>query len=551
MRSRTMASEYNYREIVVILYFLIAHHQLLPQQYYHDAVLCLMDLREMTWKNFSIIMVEPFKALQTLIIESLKTLFRVPSWNREHHEDFLCAICFEEYDWPHTLQCGHSLCYVCLSALLGSTTARNSRFNVWFKRYDIRKNSCPKCRQPIHGQFDRDEKKSAFVLDRKLLNQMYSDPITVDDGKCTFKGTECDFWGYLSSNHKMDHFEGNEVMKREFVMFCGFMKSKTRIYGKRERNESILKAREIKQNGNKLFGAKQYDEAIGEYQNALKICPIFHDDRATYYSNMALCYQRSEDHVNAFRAALCGLSLDPVHVKMLNTALSALDKLLRPHSDNKEEAKRDNENEAKNGNENQMDNETVDKDEVKNEDDVSNDTDDPKSSFFPYIHSNAMRIGKNNGNCLKHRAYDVIQYQLLWECEMRYLYKMASLHVDSHEYLAGLRQNDPFLKRLNKISLNIDHYTLLNQEEFQYWAYIMSIDYVLEEIHTVFKKEYEGLSDEEMKAVEPADAVTKILKAVESEGKEAFWLQFVNQERVTQISMFPARYSLTFCYVAR
>ena len=50
-------------------------------------------------------------------------------------------------------------------------------------------------------------------------------PITVDDGKCTFKGTECDFWGYLGANHKMDHFEGNEVMKRESVTFCDLLMS--------------------------------------------------------------------------------------------------------------------------------------------------------------------------------------------------------------------------------------------------------------------------------------------------------------------------------------
>ena len=92
----------------------------------------------------------------------------------------------------------------------------------------------------------------------------------------------------------------------------------------------------MKQSGNKLFGAKQYDAAIEKYQTALTLCPLFHGDRATYFSNMAMCYLRSTDNVNVFRSALGGLTLNPTHVKLLNTALSALDKLLRRQSESKE-----------------------------------------------------------------------------------------------------------------------------------------------------------------------------------------------------------------------
>lgn len=60
------------------------------------------------------------------------------------------------------------------------------------------------------------------MMDRKLLNQMYSDPITVDDGKCKLKGIENNFLAYLCSNHTVrDHFEGNKVTKHESTRRVG------------------------------------------------------------------------------------------------------------------------------------------------------------------------------------------------------------------------------------------------------------------------------------------------------------------------------------------
>ena len=521
MRSRSIASEWYYREIVVILYFLISHHQLLPQQYYHDAVLCLMDIREMEWKNFSMMMMEPFKSLHTLITECLKTLFRVPSWNREHHDDFLCAICFEEFDWPHTLQCGHSLCYVCLSTLLQSDVI-SDRFNVWCHHQNITSKSCPKCRQPINGQLNRDDKKSAFVLDRKLLNQMYSDPITVDDGKCTFKGTESDFWEYFSANHKMDHFEGNEVMKREFMTFCDFMKKQTTVQSPQERNESILKAREIKQSGNKLFGAKQYDEAIGEYQNALKICPIFHDDRATYYSNMALCYLKDGHYVDAFRAGLNGLAVNPIHVKLLNTALCALDKLLCRHTEDEKESKKDD-----------------DEDDTKQVGDgvkeIGISDEDGKCSFYPEIHSDVMSIGKSNAICIRHRVYDVIQYQLLWECELRYSTKMMVQHSDSMPYLQRLRTKDKFLKHLRDLGDNIQHYFCLNYEEEHYLKYLEDVDDALFAVHRVLT---EKMKSENMNSVGMEEILKILLDDKDFKKRnDIFWISFVIKNWLHRLGM--------------
>ncbi len=50
LRSRAFSGEFNYREIVSIMYHIVSF-RLLPGEYFEDLIFVLMDLIEIEWKQ--------------------------------------------------------------------------------------------------------------------------------------------------------------------------------------------------------------------------------------------------------------------------------------------------------------------------------------------------------------------------------------------------------------------------------------------------------------------------------------------------------------------
>jgi len=199
-----------------------------------------------------------------------------------------------------------------------------------------------------------------------------------------------------------------------------------------------MRAKKFKQEGNKLFAAQQFDEAIAKYKEALAVCPLFHIDRVVYLSNMGLCYLRKKDYANAFRTAQNGLAIRYDNVKLINTHLTALKELL-PCADSE--------------------------------------GDDAEQKDDAFIHSESIAIGANNQKCRNRRLYDVLMYQALWDCELHYTHKAVDPR-SSQEVTDQFRENDPLMKRLKKITSTIENYLTLNFEEFQYFEHIKRVEAV-------------------------------------------------------------------------
>ncbi|KAI8341771.1 hypothetical protein BC941DRAFT_346310 [Chlamydoabsidia padenii] len=85
--------------------------------------------------------------------------------------------------------------------------------------------------------------------------------------------------------------------------------------------ERLKGAQTLKEKGNKLFGAKNYEEAVAAYTNAIrfKADPI-------YYSNRAACYSFLGQHDRVIADSNEALKLDPVYVKAINRRAQAYEK---------------------------------------------------------------------------------------------------------------------------------------------------------------------------------------------------------------------------------
>ena len=393
LRSRNTACEYNDREVVITLYFIIYEHRLLPKKYYYDAILAFMDIRETEWKNFGVLAIFPCKSSHDMVVRCLSFLFGIKEFKRINYEEYVCAVCQQEIKWPHTLPCKHSLCYTCLTGLIIHSrylSSAEATYNYWFAKHKIKPHQCPICRTQFYGEFNRDDEKSAFVLNKRLSNKIYSEIGVIDsdeDHLKKFKGTEYEYWEYLKMNHKIH----NDILQKEFIQFCEFMKQKTKVIVAddidKELRQRIIKSQKLKKNGNALFEKQEYKKAIKNYEEALKICPLFdYANRAVYYSNIGMCYSKMGHHLNAFRASQNGLALYPKKCKLLFTAFLSLHELLP--------------NDSNAGNQ----------EEEKKQASVS-------SLFYQYIHSDIIEVGNSNKHSLNRRIYDILLSQYCWDFE--------------------------------------------------------------------------------------------------------------------------------------
>jgi hypothetical protein len=59
---------------------------------------------------------------------------------------------------------------------------------------------------------------------------------------------------------------------------------------KQEQEAMLVRARELKNEGNALFGTYEYDAAILKYTGAIEAAPKGHQEQAVFFNNRATCY---------------------------------------------------------------------------------------------------------------------------------------------------------------------------------------------------------------------------------------------------------------------
>ncbi|KAJ1653090.1 hypothetical protein IWQ61_006714 [Dispira simplex] len=72
----------------------------------------------------------------------------------------------------------------------------------------------------------------------------------------------------------------------------------------------------IKKEANTLYNQGDYDRALNEYEEALRVCPNeFHEEQAILYANVAACQLKLEDYLDAVESCSDALALNPAYTK--------------------------------------------------------------------------------------------------------------------------------------------------------------------------------------------------------------------------------------------
>ncbi|KAL2931221.1 Protein CLMP1 [Bienertia sinuspersici] len=81
----------------------------------------------------------------------------------------------------------------------------------------------------------------------------------------------------------------------------------------------VKRAHELKEEGNKRFQAKDYVGALEQYENAIKLTPKTHPDRAVFHSNRAACMMqmRPIDYDSVISECTMALQVQPQFVRAL------------------------------------------------------------------------------------------------------------------------------------------------------------------------------------------------------------------------------------------
>ncbi|XP_021823214.1 protein CLMP1 [Prunus avium] len=81
----------------------------------------------------------------------------------------------------------------------------------------------------------------------------------------------------------------------------------------------LKRAQELKEEGNKRFQSKDYVGALEQYDNALKLTPKIHPDRAVFHSNRAACLMQMKpiDYETVVAECTMALQVQPRYVRAL------------------------------------------------------------------------------------------------------------------------------------------------------------------------------------------------------------------------------------------
>ncbi|KAL6553194.1 Protein clmp1 [Orobanche gracilis] len=81
----------------------------------------------------------------------------------------------------------------------------------------------------------------------------------------------------------------------------------------------VKRAHELKEEGNRMYQAKDYVGALQQYENAIKLTPKMHPDRATFHSNRAACLMQMKpiDYETVISECSLALAVQPHFVRAL------------------------------------------------------------------------------------------------------------------------------------------------------------------------------------------------------------------------------------------
>lgn len=89
----------------------------------------------------------------------------------------------------------------------------------------------------------------------------------------------------------------------------------------------LKRAHELKEEGNKRFQAKDFVGALQQYDNALKLTPKTHPERAVFHSNRAACMMQMKpiDYDSVISECTMALQVQPRFVRALLRRARALE----------------------------------------------------------------------------------------------------------------------------------------------------------------------------------------------------------------------------------
>lgn len=128
----------------------------------------------------------------------------------------------------------------------------------------------------------------------------------------------CDTSPEANGDNLGDGDDGSEEESPEVEIDEEAMRERESHMTEEEKEEKLEEAKKMKAEGNQLFGAMKFDEAIVVYSNALQVCPLAYEkDRAMIYSNRGACKIKLEKFEKALEDCSKALELDPNYMKCL------------------------------------------------------------------------------------------------------------------------------------------------------------------------------------------------------------------------------------------
>ncbi|KAL5708185.1 hypothetical protein ACHQM5_019006 [Ranunculus cassubicifolius] len=96
------------------------------------------------------------------------------------------------------------------------------------------------------------------------------------------------------------------------------------------KQRALSEANDAKDEGNKLFGAGQYEDALSKYEHALSLVSemqSFEEIRSVCHANRAICYMKMEKYEDTIKECTKALELNPKYMKALVRRGEAHEKL--------------------------------------------------------------------------------------------------------------------------------------------------------------------------------------------------------------------------------
>eukprot|EP01083_Nonionella_stella_P053132 140675_1 len=285
----------------------------IPRKYYADlceSLILLLDI-DQTYRDITLFTNFGHTFIFESIVDSLQLLFGISPEitcleSKKNIKKFKCTSCRKWLDNPHKTACKHRYCYLCINQTLGDDD-------------EYAQCIANKCQNRTFKFTQKDER-----FDFKAWNGMnrLQVKMSINDGKDTFVGEWSGLWLYIKTNLDRNKRILPLNLAQYFDYFCDFMIKERIIQTAQERKQLRFNARNKRLEGNEYFKNNQYDQATASYQDCLRLCPNkYPEDRATYFSNLALSYLKSNAYFDAYKASLSGLALNHGHIK-LNNVLS-------------------------------------------------------------------------------------------------------------------------------------------------------------------------------------------------------------------------------------